>query len=114
MKILYFYQYFSTRNGAWGTRVYEFAKNWSERGHCVTVVTSIFDKSDITSERFIKSQNIDGIHLKIIRVRVSNRQTFLKRIWTWLVYVVVSCYYALMLSADVVVASSGPITVGIP
>jgi glycosyltransferase involved in cell wall biosynthesis len=78
------------------------------------VVTSVFDKSDITSERFISSQDIDDIHLKIIHVKVSNRQTLLKRIWTWFVYVIISCYYALILSADVVVASSGPITVGIP
>jgi glycosyltransferase involved in cell wall biosynthesis len=114
MKILYFYQFFSTPQGAWGTRVYEFAKNWVEKGHEVTIVTSIFDKSDITSRKFIESQIIDGINLRIVRIKISNRQIFLKRVWTWFIYMVVSCWYAIITPADVVVASSGPITVGIP
>jgi glycosyltransferase involved in cell wall biosynthesis len=114
MKILYFYQFFSTPQGSWGTRVYEFAKNWVEKGHEVTIVTSIFDKSDITSKKFIESQVVDGINLKIIHIKISNRQIFLKRIWTWFVYMAVSCWYAVILPVDIVVASSGPITVGIP
>ena len=52
MKIVYFYQYFSTPNGSWGTRVYEFAKEWVDQGHEVTVVTSIYSKSDLVAEKF--------------------------------------------------------------
>jgi glycosyltransferase involved in cell wall biosynthesis len=114
MKILYFYQFFSTTQGSWGTRVYEFARNWVEKGHEVTIVTSIFDKSDITSKKFIESQVVDGINLKIIHIKISNKQIFLKRIWTWFVYMAVSCWYAVILPVDIVIASSGPITVGIP
>jgi lysyl-tRNA synthetase class 2 len=32
MTILYFYQYFSTPNGSWGTRVYEFSRNFRNEG----------------------------------------------------------------------------------
>jgi len=114
MKILYFYQYFSTPKGSWGTRVYEFARNWVEQGHEVTVVTSIYSKSDLVANKFLETQYIDGIKVKIVNVIIDNKQKALKRIWTWLVYLFFSSWYALFLSADIVIASSGPITVGFP
>ena len=114
MKILYFYQYFSTPKGSWGTRVYEFAAEWVKAGHEVTVVTSIYSKSDLKAEKFLERQCIDGIDVRIINVRVDNRQPFLKRIYTFLSYAFWSSWYALRLPADAVIASSGPITVGIP
>lgn len=114
MKVLYFYQYFSTPKGAWGTRVYEFAKEWVEAGHEVTVVTSIYSKSDLTAVKFIEDQYFEGIHVKVLNLRIDNKQAFLKRIWSFIAYSVLSSYYALTLKADVVIASSGPITVGLP
>lgn len=114
MKIVYFYQYFSTPKGSWGTRVYEFAKEWVKEGHEVTVVTSVYSKSDIQAEKWIEDQYFEGIHVKIINVAIDNKQPFLKRIWSFIQYSVLSSYYALTLPADVVIASSGPITVGLP
>jgi len=114
MKILYFYQYFSTSEGAWGTRVYEFAKNWVGQGHEVTVISSIYSKSDLTATRLVSDQIIEGIHVKVINVLIDNRQSALKRMLTFLQYAAISSWYALTLKADLVIASSGPITVGIP
>jgi glycosyltransferase involved in cell wall biosynthesis len=113
MRIAYFYQFFTTSKGSWGTRVYDFTKKWVEHGHDVTVVTNRFAKSDITAEKFIETQNHEGIKVKVINVKLDNRQSSLKRIFTWFVYLIVACWYALTLRADVVIASSGPITVGI-
>lgn len=114
MKIVYFYQYFSTPKGAWGTRVYEFAKEWVDLGHEVTVVSSIYSKSDITASKLLEDQEFDGIKVKVINVVVDNKQSIFKRIWSFLQYSLISSYYALMLPADIVIASSGPITIGIP
>lgn len=114
MKILYFYQYFSTPNGSWGTRVYEFAKEWVEKGHEVTVVTSVYAKSDLKAERFIENQEFDGIRVKVLNIAINNKQSMAKRIITFLLYSLFSSWYALVLPADVVIASSGPITVGFP
>jgi glycosyltransferase involved in cell wall biosynthesis len=114
VKILYFYQFFSTSKGSWGTRVYDFAKRWVEKGHSVTVVTSMFAKSDIATKKFIENQIHDGIHVKVVGIKLDNKQSSLKRIWTWFVYMLVSCWYAIKLPSDIVIASSGPITVGIP
>jgi glycosyltransferase involved in cell wall biosynthesis len=114
VKILYFYQYYATPKGSWGTRVHEFAQEWVKQGHDVQVVTSIYSKSDLTATRFIENQNFDGVKVTVINVRIDNKQPFLKRIFTFLAYAVCSVWYALTAKADVVIASSGPITVGIP
>ena len=114
MRIVYFYQYFTTPKGSYGTRVYEFTKQWVEQGHEVIVVTSVYAKSDIRATKFIENQTIDGVQLKIINVKIDNKQSFFKRIYTFLVYSFFSIYYAFTLKGDIVIASSGPITVGIP
>ena len=114
MTIVYFYQYFTTPKGSYGTRVYEFTKNWVERGHKVIVVTSPYAKSDIRATKFLETQLIDGITLKIINVSIDNKHSFAKRIYSFLVYTFFSIFYALTLKCDIVIASSGPITLGIP
>src|SRR5690606_2519240 len=114
MRILYFYQYFSTPKGSWGTRVYEFSKEWVEQGHEVTVVTSIYSKSDLKADKLIEDQDFDGIKVKVLNVIIDNKQPFLKRIWSFVKFSLLSSYYALKLPADVVIASSGPITIGLP
>ena len=86
MRIVYFYQYFSTPKGSWGTRVYEFASEWVKQGHEVFVVTSVYSKSDIKATKFIEDQNFEGIQVKIINVTIDNKQPFLKRIISFLVY----------------------------
>lgn len=114
MTIVYFYQYFTTPKGSYGTRVYEFTKKWVEKGHKVIVVTSVYAKSDIRAKKFLETQELDGIILKIINVTVDNKQSFLKRIYTFLVYSFFSVFYAFTLKCDLVISSSGPITAGIP
>jgi glycosyltransferase involved in cell wall biosynthesis len=114
MKILYFYQYFATSKGSWGTRVHEFTREWVKDGHEVTVVTSVYSKSDISPQKFIDTQYFDGVKVIIINVRIDNRQPFLQRIFSFLTYSTLSCWYALTYPTQVVIASSGPITVGIP
>ncbi len=114
MKILYFYQYFATPKGSWGTRVYEFTKEWVAKGHDVTIITSIYSKSDLQASRFIEDQYFEGIHVKVLNLRVDNKQSFLRRIWSFVAYSMLSCYYAITIKSDIVIASSGPITVGLP
>ncbi len=114
MKILYFYQYFSTPKGSWGTRVYEFAKDWVEKGHEVIVVSSIYSKSDLKATKFIETQIIEGIKVKVLNITIDNKQPILKRIWSFIQYAFVSSWYALTIKCDIVIASSGPISVGLP
>lgn len=114
MNILYFYQYFSTSNGSWGTRVHEFAREWVKEGHNVTVVSAVYTKSDLKVKNFLETQIIDGVVVKTVNVKIDNKQPFFTRIFTFLIYALVSSWYALTIKTDIVIASSGPITTGIP
>jgi glycosyltransferase involved in cell wall biosynthesis len=114
MKIVYFYQYFTTPKGSYGTRVYEFTRRWVEKGHDVTVVTSVYNKSDIRAHEFIDNQTFDGVKVKIINVSIDNKQSTLKRIWSFFQYMTISSWFGLTLKTDAVISSSGPITVGLP
>jgi glycosyltransferase involved in cell wall biosynthesis len=114
VKILIFYQYFTTPKGSWGTRIYEFSKEWVKKGHEVTVVTSIYSKSDLKAAKFIENQIFEGIKVKVLNIKIDNKQPIIKRIFSFISYSIISSWYAFKLKADIVIASSGPITVGIP
>ncbi len=114
MRILYFYQYFCTPKGSWGTRVYEFARRWVKAGHEVTVLTSVYDKSDLKPTRLIDVFTVEGIRVIVVNIRLSNKHGILMRGLTFLGYALVASWYALRAPADLVVASSGPLTVAIP
>lgn len=94
--------------------MYEMTKRWADAGHHVKVVTSPYEKSDIKTDKFIDKQIIDGIELIIINSADSNRDGIIKRIFKALIFSLISCYYALTVKCDVVLSSSGPITVGLP
>lgn len=114
MRVLVFYQYFTTPKGAWSTRVYEFARRWVRAGHQVTVVTSVYDKSDLQPRGIVDRVDVDGIDVRVINVKLSNKHGVVARLLSFAWYAAAACWYALVLPADVVVASSGPITVGLP
>lgn len=114
MKITYLYQYFGTPNGSWSTRVYELCKFWIEEGVDVTVITSPYDKSDITIDKLIEKTQYEGINLIIINVGDSNRFGVFKRAFRSILFAIISTYYAIKIKSDIVIASSGPITIGIP
>ena len=114
MHIVYFYQYFSTPAGSWGTRVYEFARRWVEAGDRVTVVTAAFEKSDIVPDGFLTKLQIAGIDVRVINIPLSNKHGIAARLGTYVGFAVIASLYALLDSADVVICSSGPITVGLP
>jgi hypothetical protein len=114
LRIVIVYQYFGTPAGGWSTRVYEQAKRWVASGAEVTVITSPYYKSDIKANGFISKQVVDGIKLVVIDAGDSNKISILKRIVRAILFSIVSSWYAVRLPGDVLLASSGPITVGIP
>jgi glycosyltransferase involved in cell wall biosynthesis len=114
MRVLYFYQYFTIPTVSYSTRVYEFTRRWVKAGDSVTVVTSVYDRSGIDTQGLISRMNFEGVDVRVINIRLSNRHGAAFRILTFLGYAVLACWYALVLPADVVVASSGPLTAGLP
>lgn len=114
MKIIVFYQYFCTPKGSWSTRIYELTRRWVKEGHQVTVVTAPYEKSDIVASGFISNQVIDGINIKVINSSDSNRVSKVKRAYSAIKFALVASYFGLTAKYDVLISSSGPITVGIP
>lgn len=114
MRVLYFYQYFTTPRGAWSTRSYEFARRWVQRGDEVIVVTTPYDKSDLRPDGLVRRFDVDGIDVRVIGLPTSNRHGRAVRILGFLLYALVACWYALRERSDVILASSGPITVALP
>lgn len=114
VKILFFYQYFGTPQGSWSTRVYELCRRWVAAGHKVTVVTAPYEKSDIKAQGFISRQQVEGIKLIVINAGDSNRLPVIWRVIRAMIFAMFSVFYALRLRYDVLIASSGPITIGLP
>jgi glycosyltransferase involved in cell wall biosynthesis len=114
LKVTYIYQYFGTPAGSWSTRVYETCRRWVNQGIDVTVITSPYDKSDIKVNAFITKLEIEGIKLIVINSGDSNRFGKLKRVRRAILFAIVSSFYTIKLNSKYIIASSGPITIGIP
>jgi glycosyltransferase involved in cell wall biosynthesis len=118
MRALYFHQHFSTRAGSTGTRSYEFARRLVARGHQVTMVCgSAATGATGLQGPFVDGQRrgtVDGIDVVEIEVPYSNRLGFVKRALAFLRFAWRSTRLALTLPADLVFATSTPLTAGIP
>jgi glycosyltransferase involved in cell wall biosynthesis len=95
MKIVYFYQYFTVPQGSYSTRVYEFARRWVKAGDSVTVVTSVYDKSGIKPKNFLSRFDVEGIDVRMINIRLSNKHGVIPRLFTFAAYALLACWYAL-------------------
>ena len=118
MNIIYVHEHFSTARGRTGTRSYDFARHLVARGHRVTVVTGVYGPSDLADlplKRLVTRQNLDGIDLRIINIRHDNRQGFWRRILTFLLFMAAGAVEVLRIrGADVIFATSTPLTTGFP
>ncbi len=116
MHILYIHQHFATPAGSTGTRSYEFARRWVKAGHKVTLITGHCDVSGLELERrLIYKQSIEGINVVVVGTKYSNKQSYLRRVTSFLSFCLLSIYAGLRTkSMDVIYASSTPLTVGIP
>lgn len=113
MHILYLHQHFALPSGSTGTRSYEFAKRWVQAGHQVTVITGHYDIGGLEYTR--QTQTIDGIKVLIAGTQYSNKMSFLKRVFSFLSFILFSFIAGLkQKEVDIVFATSTPLTIGIP
>ncbi len=115
MHILYIHQHFATPAGCTGTRSYEFARRWVKAGHKVTLITGYYDIGGLkVTGSLYQKQNIEGINVIIAGSKYSNKQSYLRRVISFLSFCLLSIYAGLRTkSVDVIYASSTPLTVGI-
>ena len=109
MQILYLHQFFLTREGAGGTRSYEFARRFVERGHGVRMVTAGED-----------SRTVDGIEVVGVRGAYSDymRATAMSNVGRMLAFARFALGATLAAvrgpRPDVVYATSPPLTMALP
>lgn len=117
MKILYFYQHFSTPSiGGGGTRAYEFAKKLIERGHTVTVVCgeTVSFNLPATNINGLYRGEVDGIDVIQIRVPYANKFGVAKRALAFVKFAWKGIQVAKTEEYDLLFATSTPLTAGLP
>lgn len=114
MRVTYLHQYFATPDGATGTRSYELARRLVRRGHQVTVVTSNAQLPQLADARRVTRLTVDGIRLVVIPVAYANEMGNRARIAAFVRFALRASLEAARLRADVVLASSTPLTIALP
>ncbi len=116
MRVLYIHQFFATRESNLGLiRSYEFSRRWVEQGHEVTIITSSSRLPESYSKKLIGRGTIDGIDIRSARISYSNYMNPLRRVWSFSLFMLNAIYLALSgPKPDVVLATSTPLTVGVP
>jgi glycosyltransferase involved in cell wall biosynthesis len=112
VNVLYLHQHFATRAGSGGTRSWEFSKRLMRRGHTVTMVAQLRRGGGIDTPG---RHELDGMQLILLGGYYTNHLADWRRTWQFLrVMLRASLLRRLPHRPDVVVASSTPLTIGIP
>ena len=113
MKLTYIHQYFTFPNTDGGTRSFDLATSFIKKGIEVVIITS---SSNIPGE-FVSGWNIierDGLKLHVLKQVYSNSMSNLERINVFISFLVRSSFKLFTIEQDVVLATSTPLTIGIP
>lgn len=105
MRVTYIHQHFNLPSEGGGSRPYQFAKRLAMEGHHVTMICGGAEPLDET---------IDGIHIKRMAVPYRNAMSIAERMHSFLHFMVSASVVAAQSKADVIYASSTPLTVAVP
>lgn len=105
MRITYIHQHFRFPHEAGGQRPWEFARRLCQDGHQVRVICS----GDTPLDSYI-----EGIRVTRLKTPYDNQMSALARTKSFLAFMIASTGVALRTPADIVFASSTPLTTSIP
>ena len=116
MHVAYIHQHFSTTRGATGTRSYEMSQRLLRAGHRVTMICGAYEAGDqrVVSNRRVVECEVDGIRVLRIAELYANRMGFARRVLAFGRFARTATGVVSKLDADLVFATSTPLTVGIP
>jgi glycosyltransferase involved in cell wall biosynthesis len=112
VRIVYLHQYFVTPSQPGGTRSYEMARWLVARGHQVDMVTT--DAGAASDAPSWRVSDEDGIRVHWANVPYSNQLGWFGRVRAFLTFALRSSRRAAALDADVIFATSTPLTIAIP
>ena len=111
MKIIYLHQYFNTPDMPGGTRSYEMARRFVAQGHEVHIITSFREARD--NQAWFENE-VAGIQIHWLPVEYSNHMVFADRIKAFFKFALKSAKKTAELKADLVFATSTPLTIALP
>jgi len=111
IRVLYFHQYFNTPEMGGSTRSYETSTRLAKMGFDVTIITTLRDKK--ISENLVV-EKINGVTIYWLNIPYSNKMNFVRRVLAFLQFAFKSLRVGSKINADVIFASSTPLTVAIP
>jgi glycosyltransferase involved in cell wall biosynthesis len=110
VRVTYIHQYFTTPDQGGGTRSFEMGRRLVQMGHQVRMVTTRRE-SGFGGWRI---RTVEGIEVHELGVPYSNHMSNLRRTFAFLHFAVMASLRVTRLSADVIFATSTPLTVAIP
>lgn len=116
MHVAYIHQHFSTKQGSTGTRSYEMAQRLIAAGHRVTMVCGINENTAgaLRPTGRVSRREIDGIEVICVAEPYANRMGFARRVLAFGRFAREAEKIVSRLDADLVFATSTPLTVGLP
>lgn len=111
MTILYLHQYFKTPKDAGGTRSYEMARRFVEAGHRVIMITSDMEADEAGDWYY---SEVEGIEILWLPVPYNNKMSYSDRIKAFFRFALKAGKKASSFDADVIFATSTPLTIAIP
>jgi glycosyltransferase involved in cell wall biosynthesis len=108
MRIVYIHQYYCNPGMTGGIRSYEQARRLVARGHTVDVITTDIEGGDrrVTED--------DGVTVHWYPVAYSNHMSYARRLRAFAEFMALAAAKAARLKADLVFATSTPLTVAVP
>jgi len=113
MKVIYIHQYFKFPNENGGTRSYDLATGFVESGHQVEIITSTSNEKYKTGKRWVKIEQ-NGLIVHCIFLSYGNQLSYFRRSLLFIQFIWFSSIKLWQLKGDLVLATSTPLTIGIP
>ncbi|WP_229071134.1 glycosyltransferase family 4 protein [Actinoplanes sp. DH11] len=112
MHIVYIHQYYCNPRMAGGIRSYEQARRLVARGHTVDVITT--DITPGSRDLGWRVTEDEGVRVHWFRVPYSNNMSYARRLRAFAEFMLLAAARAARLKADLVFATSTPLTVAVP
>lgn len=112
MHIIYIHQYFNTPKMSGGTRSYELARRFVREGHTVDMITS--DRRPSAADHTWQTEMTDGIRVHWWPSEYSNDMSYFRRAKAFFSFSRAAAARAAKIRADIVFATSTPLTVALP
>jgi glycosyltransferase involved in cell wall biosynthesis len=113
MIILYLHQYFKFPDESGGTRSYDLASSFIKKGIDVVVITTTSDIKYATKKKWTIIKK-EGIIVHYLFLPYDNNMSYLARVIVFVKFLCFSTFRLLKIKGDMVLATSTPLTIGIP